>query len=156
MRLTRWLVGAAAALSLALTLVPLGQAQAMTPASAGTALAVKNTAAEGTTQVRFGGHFGGGFTSAAATSMAAASITFTAAGSIVRTSSSGRASIIARTSTPVTIHIRTTRRCTAARWCGRSTARNGFAPITGTTSATGGTTIDTITSTVTGTIAGCS
>ncbi len=60
MRLTRWLVGAAAALSLALTLAPLGQAQAMTPASAGTAAAVKTIAAEGTTQVRFGGHFGGG------------------------------------------------------------------------------------------------
>ena len=59
MRLTRWLVGAAAALGLALTLAPLGQVQA-TPASAGAASAVKNIAGEGTTQVRFGGHFGGG------------------------------------------------------------------------------------------------
>jgi hypothetical protein len=60
MRLTRWLVGAAAALSLALTLAPLDQAQAITPASAGAASAMKNIASEGATQVRFGGHFGGG------------------------------------------------------------------------------------------------
>ncbi len=65
MRLTRWLVGAAAAFSLALTMASLDQAQAMVPAGAGAASAVKSIAGEGPTQVRFGGHFGrfhgGGF-----------------------------------------------------------------------------------------------
>jgi len=63
MRLTRWLAGAAAALGLALALAPFGQAQAMTPASSGAASALQSIAGEGTTQVRFGGHFhgGGGF-----------------------------------------------------------------------------------------------
>jgi len=60
MRLTRWLAGATAALGLALALAPLGQAQAMTPASSGTAAAVKSIVDDGTTQARFGGHFGGG------------------------------------------------------------------------------------------------
>jgi hypothetical protein len=60
MKLTQWLVGATAALSIALTLAPPGPAQAMTPTSAGVASAMKGIATEGTTQVRFGGHFGGG------------------------------------------------------------------------------------------------
>jgi hypothetical protein len=60
MKLIQWLVGATAALGLALTLIPLGPAQAMTPVSAGAAAGVKDIAAAGTTQVRFGGHFGGG------------------------------------------------------------------------------------------------
>jgi len=60
MKLTRWSVGAAAALSLALTLALLGEAPAMTPASAGTASTVKGVAGDAPTQVRFGGHFGGG------------------------------------------------------------------------------------------------
>jgi len=54
------LAGATAALGLALALVPLGQAQAMTPASSGVASAVKSIVGEGTTEARFGGHFGGG------------------------------------------------------------------------------------------------
>lgn len=60
MRFTRWLAGATAALGLALALAPLGQAQAMTPASSGAASAVKSIVGEGTTEARFGGHFGGG------------------------------------------------------------------------------------------------
>ena len=60
MRLTRWLAGATAALGLALALAPLSQVQAMTPASSGTASAVKSIVGDGTTQARFGGHFGGG------------------------------------------------------------------------------------------------
>lgn len=60
MRLTRWLAGATAALGLALALAPLGQAQAMTPASSGAASAVKSIVGDGTTQARFGGRFGGG------------------------------------------------------------------------------------------------
>jgi hypothetical protein len=56
----RLLFGAAAALSLALTVAPLHPAQAVTPASAGAASALQRIASETTTQVRFGGHFGGG------------------------------------------------------------------------------------------------
>jgi hypothetical protein len=59
MSLMRLLVGAAAALTVALMVAPLDPARAMTPASAG-ASTMKAIAAEGTTQVRFGGHFGGG------------------------------------------------------------------------------------------------
>ncbi len=59
MRLIRVLVGAAALLTVALAVGQLRPAQALTPASAGAASAMKGIATEPAMQVRFGGHFGG-------------------------------------------------------------------------------------------------
>jgi len=58
MRLTRWLVGAMAGFGLALMVAPVERAQALTPASPGSASAVKGAAGAPATDVRFG-HGGG-------------------------------------------------------------------------------------------------
>jgi hypothetical protein len=60
MKWTRWVAGALAVLGLALVTAPTDRAQAF-PVGPGSASAVKDAGSEAAVQVRWGGHFHGGF-----------------------------------------------------------------------------------------------